>query len=293
MNTPNNDAEVESANLRDLTGSVPKGKFPKHPIGDNDPSENPFAVGLRDSIDSGWYNIEKCEIFEGVPIYSTDVVVDVGCGDGGAIRFCANQGAEVIFLDLNATKVKSIREELLDTSAKSIRGIVGSAEEIDLAEGTADKIICTEVIEHVDNPEKVMSELFRIGKPGALYVLTVPEQSGEDLMKDTAPKGYFEKPNHIRIFDQESFKALVEASGLEVIKQHTLGAYWSVFFSIFWNSGQPLSPPWDPALVSWTKTWHNILEHKNGTIIKNALNKALPKNQVIVARKAQANVISN
>ncbi len=250
----------------------------------HDPADNPSAVGLLDIVDSGWFNSERGEICKGVPVRSTDVVVDVGCGDGGAIKFCAQQGADVIFLDINEEKVKDIEARLQGTVSGKLTGISGTAEKIDVAGNSADKVICTEVLEHVDDPQVLMAEMARIGKPGALYLLTVPHESGETVMKATAPPQYFEKPNHIRIFTESDFRALVEGAGLEIERYEAFGAFWTVFFMIFWPTGSDFSKP-HPALVNWSKTWNTILKLEKGPQIKAALEEAIPNKQFILARK--------
>jgi len=249
-----------------------------------DPSDNPAAVGLLDIIDSGWFNSKSGEIYRGVTIASTDLVVDVGCGDGGAIKFCANQGADIIFLDINEDKVKSIEAQLKGSARGKLTGIAGKGEKIDLANDIADKVICTEVLEHVDDPEGLISEMARIGKPGALYLLTVPHEAGEMMMKDTAPPEYFEKPNHIRIFTESDFRKLVEGAGLEIERYEAFGAFWTIFFLIFWPTGSDFAKP-HPALVNWSKAWNAVLQHKNGPLIKAALEQAIPSRQFILARK--------
>ena len=252
-----------------------------------DPADYPAAVGLLDIVDSGWFNSGTGEICKGVPIAATDVVVDVGCGDGGAIKFCANQGADVIFLDINEEKVKSIEAQLQGSARGKLTAIAGTGEQIDLDDGIADKVICTEVLEHVDDPQRLVAEMARIGKPGALYLLTVPHEVGESVMKDTAPPQYFEKPNHIRIFTEHDFRRLVEGAGLEIERYQAFGAFWTVFFSIFWPTGSDFANP-HPALANWSKTWHTVLNHERGAAIKAALEKALPSKQFILARKPAA-----
>jgi 2-polyprenyl-3-methyl-5-hydroxy-6-metoxy-1,4-benzoquinol methylase len=251
-----------------------------------DPSDNPAAVGLLDIIDSGWFNSDSGEICRGVPIASTDLVVDVGCGDGGAIKFCANQGADIIFLDINEEKVKHLEAQLQGLARGRVRGIAGTGEQIDIANDTADKVICTEVLEHVDDPAALMSEMVRIGKPGALYLLTVPHELGEMMMKDTAPPQYFEKPNHIRIFSESDFRNLVEGAGLTIERYEAFGAFWTIFFTIFWPTGSDFNKP-HPALVNWSKTWNSILELEKGPLIKAALEQAIPNKQFILARKRE------
>jgi len=49
---------------------------------------------------------------------------------------------------------------------------------IPVADASFDRVICTEVLEHVPHPEKVIAELARILKPGGLVAITAPLISG-------------------------------------------------------------------------------------------------------------------
>ena len=109
-----------------------------------------------------------------------------------------------------------------------------------------DKVICTEVMEHVDDPERFLAELVRVGKPGALYLLSVPDPASEQVQQLVAPPLYFEKPHHIRIFSRDDFRDLVNQSGLIVEKQTTYGFFWSIFWAFFWTCDQDLDEPWHP-----------------------------------------------
>jgi SAM-dependent methyltransferase len=254
-----------------------------------DPSENPFLVGQKDRIHGGWFNQESDEIYPGIKIESHHTVVDIGCGDGRAIKFCSKRQAHVIFMDINEAKIKNLETELKNNNARKIDAIVGDCANTGIEDNTADIIICTEVLEHVDDPVKVMIELARIGKPGATYILTVPDPAGEALMKVTAPPIYFKKPNHIRIFEREEFRSLVTNAQLEITEQSYHGAFWSIFWIMQWTAGKSMSAPWEEPMVKyWAKAWSEVLAHPNGEQIKSALEEAIPKSQVIIAKKSVA-----
>lgn len=80
-----------------------------------------------------------------------------------------------------------------------------------------------EVIEHVDYPLETLKELERIGQPGALYLLSVPDALGEHVQKPIAPDNYYTKPNHIHIFERARFAEQVEQAGLTIIEHDTYG----------------------------------------------------------------------
>lgn len=52
--------------------------------------------------------------------------------------------------------------------------IAGSASELPLEDESVDTILCTEVLEHVPDPEKVIQEFARILKPGGIVITTAP-----------------------------------------------------------------------------------------------------------------------
>ena len=239
-----------------------------------------------DTALSGWFNEGTGELFRGFPVHRDDTVLDVGCGDAPFTRFCAMRGAEVLFADIDEAKVHATQLALQDTPARKISPIVSDCNPLPLEDETVDKVISLEVLEHVDDPEVFLRELVRVGKPGALYLITVPDPVIEKLQKNgLAPDAYFAKPNHIRIIERENFSQLVKDAGLEIVRQDRFGFYWSMWWVFFWACRQNVSPPWHPLLQSWTSTWSRLLETEDGPRIKRALDDFLPKTQLIIARK--------
>ena len=62
-------------------------------------------VWMRERQSEGWFNRQTGELTRGVRIGPDDTVIDVGCGEGGFIGFCAGQGARVIFIDRDAARL--------------------------------------------------------------------------------------------------------------------------------------------------------------------------------------------
>ncbi|MCO5786551.1 SAM-dependent methyltransferase [Pseudomonas sp. G11-1] len=243
-------------------------------------------VTLHDANLSGWF-LENGELFTDFQIQPEDHVLDVGCGDGGLIGFCAGRGAEVTFVDIDEQKVKDTESRLQGSAARGIHGLVSDANPLPLPDNHVNKVICTEVLEHVDDPVNFLAELVRVGKPGALYLLSVPDIASETVQQTVAPPLYFEKPHHIRILSREDFPRLVSDAGLIIEKQTCYGFFWSMFWAFFWTCDQDLSDPWHPLLQQWGRTWETLLSMRDGPRIKQALDQALPKSQVIIARKPE------
>jgi 2-polyprenyl-3-methyl-5-hydroxy-6-metoxy-1,4-benzoquinol methylase len=244
-----------------------------------------FHIGLRDALASGWYLQESDELYRGFAISAEDVVLDVGCGDGGNSLFCAFRGAHVIVADIDAHKVESTRQRLADTPARLVQGVVSDANPLLLEDGIASKVISMEVLEHVDDTAQFLSELVRVGKPGAQYLLSVPDPVQEHLQKKVAPASHFEKPNHVRIIERAEFEKMVTDAGLVIEGHEYYGFYWSVWWLFFWVCKVDLSNAHHPLLDSWAKTWDILMDSPNGEHVRNTLNDFMPKSQVIIARK--------
>jgi 2-polyprenyl-3-methyl-5-hydroxy-6-metoxy-1,4-benzoquinol methylase len=256
---------------------------------------DPRICGLLDAVRRGWYQLETGELFVGFKVTRDDIVLDVGCGEGNAILFCAKQGAHVVFSDVDATKIKALTEKAKATKARKVEGFVSDTMQLPLPDEYATKILSTEMLEHTSNPEKIMEELVRVGKRGAQYLITVPESRSEMLQKPVANPVYFSQPNHIQIFDKENFVRLVEDSGLKVERYDTWGFYWTVFMSLFWIVHQHeclngavldcIKPPYHPVLQSWSNTWAGLMELNGSEKLMESFDQYLPKTQVIIARK--------
>ena len=249
------------------------------------PEVNHFDIGLKDAGFDGWYRVESGELYEGFAIGVDDVVVDVGCGEGGCALFCANRGAHVIVADIDAAKVAASVQRLADTPARLVQGVVSDANPLLLEDGIASRIISMEVMEHVDDPAQFLRELARIGKPGAQYLLTVPDPVAEQLQVGLAPEVYFQKPNHVRIIQRDEFAKLVTDAGLVIERQGSYGFYWSLWWLFFWVCKVDLSNPQHPLLNSWTRTWEALLDSPQGNQVRKSMNDLMPKCQVIIARK--------
>lgn len=242
-------------------------------------------LALYDAVLSGWYRNATNEVFRGIPIGPEDVVADIGCGSGGSSLFCARRGAYVTAIDQDPQTSAAIKSKLAELAPQSHAALVADAHRLPLVDESATRILCTEVLEHADDPSLVLKELFRIGKPGALYLLSVPGYLQENLQKQIAPPIYFQKPNHVRIFTEQAFADAVSDAGLVIEERAQCGFYHSIWLALFWACEVDLSHPDHPALHHWTETWRAVLGTRSGLALKKQLDAFLPRSQVIVARK--------
>lgn len=96
---------------------------------------------------------------------SGKTLVDLGSGVAGYSQYFAKQGAKVISIDLSIPAV---------LSRLKIKAIRGNALHIPLVDKSGDLVVCASLIEHLDCPESLISEIERILKVGGICYLSFP-----------------------------------------------------------------------------------------------------------------------
>ena len=93
----------------------------------------------------------------------------------------------------------------------------GDAFHLPFADGSFDRIICSEVMEHVHDYRAAIRELYRVAKPGAKVAITIPTATSEHLYLRLGDE-YFESPGgHIRIFRPRDLAEGMAAAGFDTV----------------------------------------------------------------------------
>jgi len=141
--------------------------------------------------------------FRTLPLEKGDLVLDAGCGEGRHTFECYRHDCRILGMDLShhsLLKAKYVLGEM--KKRKEAKGRVlllrGDALRFPFPDGTFDKIICAEVIEHVDDDRKGVAALARILTEGGKIAITVPTRMTEHVY-DWLSKEYFRTPGgHVR-----------------------------------------------------------------------------------------------
>jgi len=99
-------------------------------------------------------------------------ILDLGSGMGGASVALALEGAAPLAFEYNRAycdiiRLRAARYEL------ALPIVNGVGERLPFAEGSFDLAICWDVVEHVQNPDRLLAELARVLRPGGRALLTV------------------------------------------------------------------------------------------------------------------------
>jgi ubiquinone/menaquinone biosynthesis C-methylase UbiE len=162
-------------------------------------------------------------------------VLDVGCGNGRHTAEVCRWDCRAVGVDVSVQELK-VAKYFLD-HMRSRRETVGhgdfmaaDAEHLPFKDGVFDRIVCTEVLEHIPDDRAGIRELVRVLKPGGLMAVSVPNYLPEVLFW-TISWGYWHSPGgHIRIYKPGEMAQMLSEGGLELYAQrlrHGIQtAYW-------------------------------------------------------------------
>ena len=144
----------------------------------------------------------------------------MGCGEGRHCFGALERGARVVGLDLDFVSMKLPAQRLRARAGALGRlGAMaqGDAFRLPFADATFDRVICSEVMEHVHDYVAAARELARVTKPGGRLAITIPTATSEQLYLRLGDD-YFESPGgHIRIFRPKQLAEGLAEAGLATV----------------------------------------------------------------------------
>lgn len=96
-------------------------------------------------------------------------VLDLGCAGGFMSEAMAHEGARVIGVDPAAPAIEAARAHAA-AGQLEIQYVIGRAEAIPLPDASVDRVVCVDVLEHVDDLQASCEEIARVLKPGGLLL---------------------------------------------------------------------------------------------------------------------------
>ena len=142
-------------------------------------------------------------------------VLDVGCSIALFLKIAKARGWDTLGLELNRKAVKhavevyglDVRPQLLHEAA--------------LAPESFDAVTLWEVLEHVSDPRDVLAQCSAVLKPSGILAILVPNRDALSARIMRQACSCFGGRNHLWYFDIRTLSALLEQTGLEVVKTDT------------------------------------------------------------------------
>ncbi len=169
-------------------------------------SKNPIQRMLIRNFYSNLVNLAK-------PL-SPNTVLDVGCGEGFIMHELTKNGI--------GAKIEGIEfsKEAISLGKKLFPNLKirqGSIYNIPFNNKTFDLVVCTEVLEHLDNPQKALKEILRVAKRS--IIVSVPNEPFfmfSNFLRGKNMLRFGNDPGHIKHWTVLSFQDFLKKNGVKI-----------------------------------------------------------------------------
>lgn len=148
-------------------------------------------------------------------------VLDIGCGGGFLAEQFAALGGQVTGVDPSPASVSTARAHAAGRGLR-IDYRVGAGEELPVPDAAFDVACCCDVLEHVADVDRVISETARVLKPGGLYLFDTINRTWKSrlLAIKVAQQWPLTRLTDVAIHDWDMFITPAELAG--VLEGHGL-----------------------------------------------------------------------
>lgn len=143
-----------------------------------------------------------------------NTVLDIGSGVGTLDFYLAQKNYKVFGIDISTQAVKISRQNARVFGLRNIKFYNGNVDEL-RSFSKFDLIICSEIIEHVEDDNKLLKDLSKhLNKDGIIF-LTTPLETAP-LYKLGLTKKFDKRVGHLRRYTLKKLKNLIRSNNLEI-----------------------------------------------------------------------------
>ncbi|MDX2647158.1 class I SAM-dependent methyltransferase [Streptomyces sp. NBC_00510] len=230
--------------------------------------------------------------FSRFPLAPGDRVLDLGCGAGRHAFECYRRGANVVALDRNGDEIREVakwfaamKEAGEAPAGATATAMEGDALSLPFPDDSFDRVIISEVMEHIPDDKGVLAEMVRVLKPGGLIAITVPRYGPEKICWALSDAYHEVEGGHIRIYRADELLGKIREAGLRPYGTHHAHAlhspYWWIKCAVGVDNDKALPVKLYHKLLVW-----DIMKKPLATrLAENTLNPLIGKSFVAYATK--------
>jgi SAM-dependent methyltransferase len=219
-----------------------------------------------------------------------DLVLDAGCGEGRHCFGALERGARVVGVDLDRDALRKASGALRFRAHELGRlggTLQADAFRLPFADARFDRVICSEVMEHVHDYRAAARELARVVRPGGTVAVTIPTATSEHLYLRLGDD-YFESPGgHIRIFRPRELARGLAAAGLRTTGVGFAHAFHTPYWALRSVVGLPRADA-NPLVRAYRAFLIRATTSRALGCVEKLLDRVCPKSLVLYAARPAA-----
>jgi len=231
--------------------------------------------------------------YELLGIKDGERVLDVGCGQGRhSWQACKESACLACALDIDEENLKKAQvvlcamDEQRETKGKWLV-VKGDITNLPFPDATFDKIVCSEVLEHITDDLRGIGEMVRILKDDGILAVSVPSYLQETICWKLSSDYHHQPGGHIRIYKAKELEAKLKQNHLDILAvrhKHALHSFYWISRCLF---GMRNEKAFIPSMYHRFLVWDIYHRSKPVKWLESMLNNVFPKSLVLYARKCQ------
>ncbi len=230
--------------------------------------------------------------FNLIPINGGERVLDLGCGTGRHSWYVSKlDHCSVYAVDYDLESLQKAKYMLgmmdADNETKGLWTVLqGNALTLPFSDKSFDKIVCSEVLEHVLDDDLAVKELFRVLKDDGELAVSVPTYLTETIFWKISEEYHTNPGGHIRIYKERQLVDLLTQNRFNVYAIRHKHAFHSVYWLLRCLFGVRKEKALIPAIYHKFLAWQ--IDKESGLLnrVEAFFDRLFPKSVVVYLRKA-------
>lgn len=214
-------------------------------------------------------------------------ILDVGCGEGRhSWEACKAADCFVYALDLEVDGLNRARYMLQDMDERrESRGkwalVKGNAISLPFKDGAFDRIICSEVLEHIPDDRQGIREMVRVLKEDGIIAISVPTYLPETICWKLSREYHDHPAGHVRIYRTGQLIAPLRQNDLHIYATRYKHALHSIYWILRCLFGVNRHKALIPSLYHRFLVWDIKTKSRPVRLLESFLNHLFPKSIVV------------
>ena len=163
--------------------------------------------------------IKKSKLWYKSYLKPTDIILDLGCGTGRDLQIASRKVKKAIGVDIDKKQIRNVTGEVLRKKLSNIKFLITDVnKKLPFKDNSFDKVVVSDVLEHLDNRNLAIDEVVRVLKNRGLLFL-VTDNPNTSWKKHQKRHGlfYYADPDHKYEYPKEEILRILKSKKFSIL----------------------------------------------------------------------------